>query len=285
MNEKDIRADEKIQAYITQNLHIPISDDYDSYIDQQIWKAKHTRKRRRRYLSMAAMVVLVICVGTLIKNVSAPSQSSKKDLQETSGSSIHGQKRLTDNSSEQKEDMSIETGKDFLQGRLTRIFQLKGEVAISVEKDQQATNGKDQDRVTTYLAQCNEKQFEARLNRSTGKLMEIKYLNADPTADIPLDESLCIAKMYQQKEVADSFCAGGAVEEWALRYDIKNSATDQDMLQDGLIYCIFRTDENMLEICYDLSNDSVTSIVTFDDYKSYKTEHASSYFLGIDNGY
>lgn len=65
MNEKDIRADKKIQAYITQNLHIPISDDYDSYIDQQIWKAKHARKRRRRYMRIASIIlgVLLICAS------------------------------------------------------------------------------------------------------------------------------------------------------------------------------------------------------------------------------
>ena len=65
MNEKDIRADEKIQAYITQNLHIPISDDYDSYINQQIWKAKHARKRRRRYMRAASIIlgVFLICAS------------------------------------------------------------------------------------------------------------------------------------------------------------------------------------------------------------------------------
>ena len=65
MNEKDIRADKKIQAYITQNLHIPISDDYDSYIDQQIWKAKRARKRRRRYMRIASIIlgVLLICAS------------------------------------------------------------------------------------------------------------------------------------------------------------------------------------------------------------------------------
>lgn len=41
----------------------------------------------------------------------------------------------------------------------------------------------------------------------------------------------------------------------------------------------------MIELAYDVDHDCVDSIVIFEDYSQYRSEHETSRFLGIENGY
>lgn len=185
----------------------------------------------------------------------------------------------------EKKAISLEEGRSYAEECVKEIWGLKGRLEVDKIEDRQISkDGKIVDESTYYFG-AGQIVYVVGLNRTDGELIEIYCLNPHLQQDTCLDEQALIQKMYDQKSNAIYFNGGEQVEEWSLRYESFMDEKTGEMLKDGKIYYIYRTDKKMIELAYDVDHDCVDSIVIFEDYSQYRSEHETSRFLGIENGY
>ena len=252
--------------------------------DRLIWNAKKKVRHRKKYLRIAIMLIAICGVGTaaltmddsvafasgfIQKNISAIVQDV-----ENIGADVH-----------EKKSVSLEEGRSYAEECVKEIWGLKGRLEVDKIEDRQISkDGKIVDESTYYFG-AGQIVYVVGLNRTDGELIEIYCLNPHLQQDTCLDEQALIQKMYDQKSDAIYFNGGEQVEEWSLRYESYMDEKTGEMLKDGKTYYIYRTDKKMIELAYDVDQDCVDSIVIFEDYSKYRSEHETSRFLGIENGY
>ena len=252
--------------------------------DRLIWSAKKKVRHRKKCLRIAIMLIAICGVGTVALTTNDSVAFASGFIQKNISTIVQDVKNIGVDAHEKKA-ISLEEGRSYAEECVKEIWGLKGRLEVDKIEDRQISkDGKIVDESTYYFG-AGQIVYVVGLNRTDGELIEIYCLNPHLQQDTCLDEQALIQKMYDQKSNAIYFNGGEQVEEWSLRYESFMDEKTGEMLKDGKIYYIYRTDKKMIELAYDVDHDCVDSIVIFEDYSQYRSEHETSRFLGIENGY
>ena len=252
--------------------------------DRLIWSAKKKVRHRKKCLRIAIMLIAICGVGTVALTTNDSVAFASGFIQKNISTIVQDVKNIGVDAHEKKA-ISLEEGRSYAEECVKEIWGLKGRLEVDKIEDRQISkDGKIVDESTYYFG-AGQIVYVVGLNRTDGELIEIYCLNPHLQQDTCLDEQALIQKMYDLKSDAIYFNGGEQVEEWSLRYESFMDEKTGEMLKDGKIYYIYRTDKKMIELAYDVDHDCVDSIVIFEDYSQYRSEHETSRFLGIENGY
>ena len=252
--------------------------------DRLIWSAKKKVRHRKKCLRIVIMLIAICGVGTVALTTNDSVAFASGFIQKNISTIVQDVKNIGVDAHEKKA-ISLEEGRSYAEECVKEIWGLKGRLEVDKIEDRQISkDGKIVDESTYYFG-AGQIVYVVGLNRTDGELIEIYCLNPHLQQDTCLDEQALIQKMYDQKSNAIYFNGGEQVEEWSLRYESFMDEKTGEMLKDGKIYYIYRTDKKMIELAYDVDHDCVDSIVIFEDYSQYRSEHETSRFLGIENGY
>ena len=285
MGEQDKKIDAAIRTYLRKQPTESLPRDYDAYVDQQILSAKKKVRHRKKCLRIAIMLIAICGVGTVALTTNDSVAFASGFIQKNISTIVQDVKNIGVDAHEKKA-ISLEEGRSYAEECVKEIWGLKGRLEVDKIEDRQISkDGKIVDESTYYFGAGQIVVYVVGLNRTDGELIEIYCLNPHLQQDTCLDEQALIQKMYDLKSDAIYFNGGEQVEEWSLRYESYMDEKTGEMLKDGKIYYIYRTDKKMIELAYDVDHDCVDSIVIFEDYSQYRSEHETSRFLGIENGY
>ena len=252
--------------------------------DRLIWSAKKKVRHRKKCLRIAIMLIAICGVGTVALTTNDSVAFASGFIQKNISAIVQDVENIGVDA-HKKKAISLEEGRSYAEECVKEIWGLKGRLEVDKIEDRQISkDGKIVDESTYYFG-AGQIVYVVGLNRTDGELIEIYCLNPHLQQDTCLDEQALIQKMYDLKSDAIYFNGGEQVEEWSLRYESFMDEKTGEMLKDGKIYYIYRTDKKMIELAYDVDHDCVDSIVIFEDYSQYRSEHETSRFLGIENGY